>query len=106
MTHELKTLPQFFRAVRNDTKPFEVRLNDRNFAVGDLLLLLEWDGEAFTHECCARVVTYVLQGGQFGIEPGYVVMGLRHLCCGEAPQYRDDARARFWLGLPEEPKNA
>ena len=34
----------------------------------------------FTRNCepIEREITYVLTGGQFGIEPGYVVLGLRN----------------------------
>jgi hypothetical protein len=41
-THELKTWPEFFKQIRNGQKRFELRLNDRDFRVGDQLLLREW----------------------------------------------------------------
>jgi hypothetical protein len=43
--HELKTWPQFFDAIVDRSKAFELRVDDRNFAVGDRLLLREWDPE-------------------------------------------------------------
>ena len=43
MTHELKTWPEFFEQTRNSLKKFELRRNDRDFRVGDELLLKEWD---------------------------------------------------------------
>lgn len=77
-THRLKTWPTFFGAVMSRTKPFEVRKNDRDFQPGDILCLEEWDpeSEAYTGSRLLKHVTYVLHGGQFGIEPGYVVMGI------------------------------
>jgi len=79
MTHRLKTWPKYFSDIRNGSKPFEVRLNDRNFQVDDDLELYEWNpktGRA-TGNVLARTVTYVLHGGQFGIENGYCVLGIK-----------------------------
>ena len=41
--HELKTYPQYFQQTWNGNKPFEVRLNDRHYEVGDIVILKEWD---------------------------------------------------------------
>ena len=41
-THELKIWPQWFDAVRIGSKTFEIRKNDRNYAVGDKLVLEEF----------------------------------------------------------------
>lgn len=77
-THLLKTWPEYFEAVARLDKTFEVRKNDRDFKVGDLLVLQEYDNEHdwITGRYVAVTVTYVLQGGQFGVDPGYVVLGL------------------------------
>ena len=37
--HELKILPEYFEAIENGEKNFEVRLNDCNFAKGDKKLI-------------------------------------------------------------------
>lgn len=82
-THYLKTWPAYWLAVERGDKPFEVRKNDRCFQSGDTLMLEYFDPERQPHEYegfsrhpLERVVTFVLPGGQFGIETGYVVMGL------------------------------
>ncbi len=79
--HELKTWPDFFADVQLGLKNFEVRKDDRGFIAGDILLLREWSPEqrAYTGARIKKQVMYVLQGGQFGVEPGYVVMGLGDL---------------------------
>lgn len=76
--HKLKTWPEYFIALEMKRKPFEVRKDDRSFCVGDTLLLQEWDNrrERYTGREVEAEVTYLLRGGQFGVEPGYVVMGL------------------------------
>jgi hypothetical protein len=42
-THELKLWPQYFEQVRNGRMKFQLRRNDRDYKVGDQLLLQEWD---------------------------------------------------------------
>lgn len=76
--HELKVWPKQYFALTNGFKSFEVRKNDRDFHVGDLLILKEWnpDREEFTGDMCTRMINYLLKGGQFGIEEEYVVLGL------------------------------
>lgn len=85
--HVLKTLPDYWDAVCENEKPFEVRRDDRGFQKGDVLILRrlektatggwreerKWD----SYRDLRRKITYVLTGGQFGIEPGYVVLGLK-----------------------------
>ena len=79
MRHDLKTWPEYFAAVKRGDKPFEVRVFDRPFAEGDTLLLQEYDpaSQAFTGDTLACEVTYVLAGGQFGVEQGHCVMGIK-----------------------------
>lgn len=86
--HELKTLPVYWDAVKRGEKTFEVRRDDRGFQKGDRLRLIRHNG--FCTESARGVdplhqdsyimqfeITYILTGGQFGIEPGHVVMGIR-----------------------------
>ena len=77
-THELKTWPEFFGAVLARNKTFEVRKTDRDYRVGDDLHLREWDPRlaAYTGRELRRVITYRLDGGQFGIEAGHCILGL------------------------------
>lgn len=50
MKHELKTWPEYYRAIRDNIKKFEFRVNDRNFKVGDELILREYEpfSESYT----------------------------------------------------------
>ena len=41
--HRLKTWPHYFKFVAAGVKPFEVRINDRDFQWRDDLVLEEWD---------------------------------------------------------------
>lgn len=62
-------------------KSFDIRLDDRSYQVEDNLLLLGYDVEKkeYTGQEITAEVTYILPGGQFGIEKGYVVMGIKVL---------------------------
>lgn len=82
MIHRLKTWPSFFNAVVTGHKLFEVRYaEDRDFAVGDYLVLAEYNPttEKFTGNEFVVSVTFVLQGGRFGVLDEYVAMSLKHV---------------------------
>lgn len=72
--HDLKILPEFFGDVVSNRKTFEIRQNDRDFLVGDVLHLLEWNGGRFTGKSVSRAVCYITDYEQ---KPGFVVMGLK-----------------------------
>jgi len=84
--HRLKTWPAYFDAVRRGDKRFEVRRDDRGYAVGDTLLLREWDpslrheglteADGYTPRSLRCSVTYVMPGGRFGIDPQFCVLGI------------------------------
>ena len=79
MIHELKTWTEYFQRVFTGQKNFELRKDDRHFMVGDTLRLKEWDNEKqeYTGREVFRTVTYILKGGQFGLQEGYVIMGIQ-----------------------------
>ena len=73
---EVKILPRFFEDVRRGIKNFEVRYNDRNYQVGQRLLLREYDDGAYTGRTLEREICYVLDDTTFCKE-GFVVLGLK-----------------------------
>ena len=80
IVHQMKTWVPYFESVVSGAKPFDVRRDDRGFQRGDYVRLVEVsqprDGMLPTGREAQYEITYVLTGGQFGIEPGYVVLGL------------------------------
>lgn len=74
--HEVKILSDFFQAVEAGLKTFECRFNDRNYEVGDVIILLEVIDDMYTGRGISKSISYILEGGQFGIMDGYVVMSL------------------------------
>jgi len=75
----LKIRSEFFRAIISGEKTFEARKNDRNYQKGDLIIFLEWDSSLndYTGNSINKEVTYVLEGEEFGIMPGYCVFGIK-----------------------------
>jgi hypothetical protein len=76
VTHDLKVWSSYFESLLDGTKNFEVRFNDRGFKSGHYLRLREWLNNEFTGRELTKRVTYVLQGGLFGLEAGYVALAL------------------------------
>ena len=85
--HDLKTDPIVWEAIASGKKRFEVRLNDRFYQRGDIVTLFklsqsglsgayEWDYNRNEPKQLTFRIGWMLQGGQFGIEPKYVVFQL------------------------------
>lgn len=86
--HELKTDNDVFQASSDGLKRFEIRLNDRNFQVGDVLILRETvhSGDDMTHGApieytgrkLSRIVDFILQGYDlgYGLDNGWCVMSV------------------------------
>lgn len=68
-THVLKTWPEPFEAVLSGLKNFELRVNDRDFRVGDILCLQEFDPRSAvsTGREVKRRVSYMISGGEWGL---------------------------------------
>jgi hypothetical protein len=80
-THFLKCDAPMFDAIARGDKNFEIRKDDRAYQAGDHLNLerLPFPGDAlYSHvhiQSCE--VTFVLRGGQYGLEDGYVALSIR-----------------------------
>lgn len=83
-THKLKIAHQYWEPLITGEKSFEVRRDDRGFQRGDILEIQKMD-EQFPHSSdsfakpASFEITYILTGGQYGVEAGYVVMGVKLL---------------------------
>lgn len=77
--HELKTWPLYFQEVWAGRKTHEIRVNDRNYQVGDYLFLREYDPtlKEYTGNECAVLVTYITEGGSWGLPENICVMSIR-----------------------------
>lgn len=78
-THELKTWPDGFQAIWDGRKTHELRVNDRNFQVGDTLHLREWDpaSDQYMKREIHCEVTYMTPGGKHGLPEHLCVMSIK-----------------------------
>lgn len=77
-THELKTWPEPFAAAARGEKPWEYRLNDRNYRVGDTVVRREYDPKILSYTgrvLPAERIVYILAHG-FGLPHDHVVLSL------------------------------
>lgn len=80
MVHKLKIETQYFKQVISGEKTFEIRFNDRNYAVGDQLILCEYDSVTCRSSGTSAfvLVTSICDDLRF-VKPGYVVMSIKVL---------------------------
>ena len=74
-THEVKLGAEFFEDVLHNRKTFELRKNDRDYRVGDLLVLKEFKNGEETGRECTRYINYMLED-YTGLVEGYCVMSI------------------------------
>ena len=79
MIHRLKTYPEFYQAVIDGRKPFEIRFNDRNFMPGDNVILNEWKDGEYTGRFCVTEIKDVFDISF--LMPGYVAFTFKYLNC-------------------------
>jgi hypothetical protein len=88
--HDLKCHPDVWGPMRRGDKPFEIRFNDRNFQVGDGLLLRFYSPETQTYNgdwTLARVI-YVLTDTKYGMKDGYVIMAVEQVSAGSSDHWK------------------
>lgn len=91
--HRLKTVEPHFTDVVVGRKGFEVRINDRDYRVDDVLILEEWlpKQACYTGSFAIRRVTYMLVGGDFGIAKNACVMGIEPHALTDGIESRTDS---------------
>ncbi|MCA2230189.1 DUF3850 domain-containing protein [Nonomuraea aurantiaca] len=86
-THELKSWPRFFRPIVEGSRTHELRRNDRGIAVGDTLVLREYDptSRQYTGATCTALVTSITSAdvpcavSDVGLAPNFCILSIRLL---------------------------
>jgi len=89
MIHTLKTDSEVFQAVLLQAKTFEIRKHDRDFQVGDVLVLQETEhtGEEmhngapleYTRREYRAEVTHILDGPIHGLAAGWCILSIKEV---------------------------
>lgn len=79
--HNLKTDPEPFAEVKAGRKRYEVRRFDRDYRVGDRLVLQEFDRttKKYSGDSVVVVVVHILSPGSYGMPEDVGVMGIEFL---------------------------
>ncbi|WP_292948992.1 MULTISPECIES: DUF3850 domain-containing protein [unclassified Neptuniibacter] len=85
--HDLKTDPEVFQLSKDGLKDWEIRFNDRDFKVGDVIQLrkTKFSGNemskglplVYTKDVLVREITAVVSG--YGLQEGWVILSVKEL---------------------------
>ena len=76
--HELKIWPQYYELVKSDIKPWEIRKNDRNYQIGDIIRFKEFDPKTnqYTGRNFVRRIMFLFKQDGFGLQKGYCIFNV------------------------------
>jgi hypothetical protein len=83
--HHLKSWPDFFQPIKQGSRTHELRRNDRDFRVGDTLILHEFDPKVnhYTGEQCEVEITSITSFAQpcavsgEALNPDFCILSIR-----------------------------
>jgi hypothetical protein len=86
-THHLKSWPQYFGPIKEGRRTHELRRNDRNFKVGDFIVLEEFDpvAQKYTGENCEVEITSITSASQpcaissEALDPAFCILSIRRI---------------------------
>lgn len=78
--HKLKLNAKYYEDSEHGIKTFEIRKNDRDYKIGDVLELREYIEDSrglgyYTGNVHWKIITYILDDDLY-LAPGYVCLGL------------------------------
>lgn len=80
--HYLKTETEYYKAVENGVKTFDLRKNDRDYQIGDIIHLIEIVEDVPTgRQLSPKEITYIFYSFDTvdGLKSGYCILQLRRI---------------------------
>lgn len=78
--HKLKIKEEYYDAIRRGVKRFELRKNDREFEVGDLITFQIVDEGSIYSSLLVFQIVYILEGvPEYGLSEGHCILGIELL---------------------------
>ena len=79
--HELKIKEEYLEDIKSGKKTFELRKNDRNYQVGDLIHFVQVNGKEYSsYSRNLYRIVYILQDvAQYGLDKDYCVLSIRFM---------------------------
>ncbi len=85
--HHVKSWPQYFASIKEGQRTHDLRRNDREFQVGDLMILAEFDPQAqkYTGETCEVEITSMTSTSQpcavssEALDPAFCILSIRRV---------------------------
>lgn len=78
--HHLKIKQEYFLAKLQGVKPFEIRKNDREYQIGDTLVLHELDDQGkYTGRTINQSVNYLFENPDY-LQEGYLILSGEIIC--------------------------
>jgi uncharacterized protein YjbK len=76
--HYIKIWQEYVSDITNRKKTFEIRFNDRDYQVGDILIMAEYNRfmKSFTGYIIQCEVKYIFNNTDFGLKEGFVAMSI------------------------------
>lgn len=100
--HELKINPKFIQRILDGTKTFEIRKNDRDYQVGDTLIMRAYDEQIGwpDHGVYDTVVAKVVYFTTAYQQEGYCVLGIQVINTGDENESTttDNGSREFVMG--------
>lgn len=81
--HVIKVWPPYFQQTVDGDKTWELRVNDRDYKIGDVLMMKEWIPEIgeYTGRIINATITYMVESNKdekfFALPPGMCIMTIK-----------------------------